>query len=230
MTVYETHASEHHDARLPDGSQLSLGAKSLVWIRYGDQERTVTLERGEAFFEVAKDEERPFVVRAGDATITAVGTAFNVRKTGERVLVAVSEGVVRVKPSAPDRGPVDPRTASQASVPPVPEQRVAAGEQITLGGMQTASKVRSVDAEATAAWRGGRLEYLGEPLKYVLADVNRYSAEAISLGDPEAGELLVTGTVYESDVSAWLDSLEEILPVTVQKRGGERVVLTRRWE
>jgi transmembrane sensor len=211
MTAFETGAAEHQDARLPDGSQLSLGAKSLLVIHFVAQERSVALERGEAFFEVARDKERPFVVRAGGAMITAIGTAFNVRKTGGRVLVAVSEGIVMVEDS-------------QTHL----ERRVGSGQQVVMERSEAAPKVRAMNPDAAMGWRAGRLQYLGEPLKYVLADVSRYSKEEITLADPQAGELLVTGTVFESDVDAWLGSLEEILPVTVQRQKSGRVVGMRR--
>ncbi len=211
MTAFETGAAEHQNARLPDGSQLSLGAKSLLVVHFAQQERAVALERGEAFFEVAKDKERPFVVRVGGTTIQAVGTAFNVRKTGARVLVAVSDGAVNVKDS---KGSL--------------ERRVSAGEQAVVEPSQSMPNVQPMSAETAIAWREGRLQYRGEPLKYVLADVGRYSKEEITLADPEAGELLVTGTVFESDVEAWLGSLEEILPVKVESQGHGRVVRIQR--
>lgn len=211
MTAFETGAAEHQEARLPDGSQLSLGAKSLLVVRFARQERAVALERGEAFFEVAKDKERPFIVRVGGTTVRAIGTAFNVRKTGARVLVAVSEGAVTVKESKTSH-----------------ERRIGAGQQVDVEPSQTSPKVQPVSVEAAISWREGRLQYRGEPLKYVLADVSRYSKEDITVADPEAGELLVTGTVYESDVDAWLGSLEEILPVKVESLGTGRVVRMQR--
>lgn len=98
--VYTTQAGEHRTVKLPDGSTLVLGAESLAWTEFSRGERVISLERGEAFFEVAKDKQRPFIVKTGEATFTAVGTAFNVRKIGERVLMSVSEGTVLFESTA----------------------------------------------------------------------------------------------------------------------------------
>ncbi len=210
--VFETQAGEHRDARLPDGSELSIGGRSLVWIDYSAHMRRVVLDRGEAFFSVARDKERPFQVRAGGSTITALGTAFNVRRSGERIVVSVATGAVQVaeKEKAGD------------------EVKLAAGEQLIVEAAVTGRKVSRNNPETVSAWRTGRLQYLGEPLKYVVADVNRYSTRQIEIGDPAVGELLVSGTVFENDIEGWLRSLQEILPVEVERKGAGAVVLTTR--
>lgn len=211
MIAFETAASEHRKATLPDGSGLALGAKSLLVLHYARERRVVVLERGEAFFEVARDRSRPFVVRTGETVITALGTAFNVRNSGTRVTVAVSAGAVEVRDS---RRGID--------------RRVESGQQVVIEPSQPVSRVQAVSPETATAWREGRLQYRGEPLKYVLEDVSRYSSESVTLGDAAAGDLLVTGTVFESDVDAWLESLEEILPVQVDRQGDVRIVKMRR--
>ncbi len=80
--MIETQTGANRDATLPDGSQVTIAGGSRLAARYTAQERSLLLERGEAYFRVKKDARRPFVVRALDATVTAVGTAFNVRAEG----------------------------------------------------------------------------------------------------------------------------------------------------
>ncbi len=94
--VIETRTGTNRDATLPDGSQVTIAGGSRLAARYSEKERGLSLERGEAFFRVKKDARRPFVVHALDATITAVGTAFNVRAEEGAVRVAVTEGAVSV--------------------------------------------------------------------------------------------------------------------------------------
>src|ERR1700722_12075628 len=84
---------------LPDGSKVELGAGSRITTEYSEATRGVTVDSGEAFFSVKKDAQRPFVVSAGDLRVIAVGTAFNVRRGDDRVVVAVEEGKVRVADS-----------------------------------------------------------------------------------------------------------------------------------
>ena len=90
--------------RLDDGSRVSLNTDSRIAILYSDGERRVRLDRGEAMFEVARNPARPFVVIAGNKSVTAIGTSFIVRKTGGVVTVTLpkSEKVKPRKPKTPE--------------------------------------------------------------------------------------------------------------------------------
>ncbi len=213
VTVYETDAGEHRDVRLPDGSALALGGGSLAWIQFEPGRREVRLERGEAFFEVAADRSRPFVVQAGNTAITAIGTAFNVRRSATRVQVTVTAGAVAVSPDSSD--------------PQAGQRRLEAGHQVVVDASAGMSGITRASTQAATAWRTGRLEYLDEPLKYVVADVNRYSHAQILVVDAQLAELRVTGTVFENDVDGWLLSLEKFMPVRVRHLPGGEIRLER---
>lgn len=195
VTIVETRAGENRDVSLDDGSTVSVGARSVLWATLSRDAREVTLERGEAFFRVAKDPARPFTVKIGNATVAAVGTAFNIRRTRERVVVAVAEGIVKV------------------AAPSVSRAQLGVGQQLSINTNDGSSSVQVVDAGAIAAWRDGLLQYRDEPLPSVIADVNRYSKHDIVIADPAVAELRVTGTVFANDVESWLQSLEAALPV-----------------
>jgi transmembrane sensor len=202
VTVVETRAGENREVLLDDGSVVSVGARSVLWATLSRDAREVTLERGEAFFRVAKDPARPFIVTIGDMTVAAVGTAFNVRRAGERVIVAVADGIVKVEAPAP-RG----ASLSQA--------QLSVGQQLSINTTDGSSSMQVLDAEAIAAWRDGLLQYRSEPLPSVIADVIRYSGYNIVIADSAVAELRITGTVFANDVESWLQSLEAALPVRV---------------
>lgn len=208
----QTATGEHRDMTLPDGSQMVLGGRSIARVRFMPQEREIRLDSGEAFFSVRKDASRPFVVRAGETRITAIGTAFNVRRAGERIHVSVTEGAVRI--SAPGIG--DSTSA------------IKAGQQLTVDPVQKKSALRTESTSSATAWRDGRLEYLGESLKYVVDDVNRYAARRIVIQDPSVGELRLSGTVFEEDIDSWLRSVEDLLPVEVKRLDTGEVLLAPR--
>ena len=201
VTVVETASGENRDVPLGDGSVVSAGAESVLWATLTDDSREVTLERGEAFFRVAKDPERPFTVKVGATTVTAVGTAFNVRRAGERVVVGVSEGTVKV----------DARVAAQS----VRTARLGAGQQLSINATDGSANIQVVDANGIAAWRKGLLQFRNEPLRAVVADLTRYSARDIVIAHPQVADLRITGTVFADDVDSWLKSLETALPVRV---------------
>jgi transmembrane sensor len=211
LEVFETAVGEHRDVRLSDGSTIQLGARSSLSVTMSERYRTVVLNSGEAAFSVAHDTARPFNVMAGNGMITAVGTAFNVRRReDDQVVVTVTEGVVQVTPNV-----VEPRSESAAPgpSPAAPRrQRLERGQQISYGEDGRLSSVKTVDDNAVT-WHDGRLHYRQEPLRNIVPDINRYSRKPIVLGDRAAGELLFTGTVFERDIDEWIANLDSIYPL-----------------
>src|SRR5258708_28633229 len=117
-TRFQTAIGEQAAVALPDGSSFDLNTDSRIWVDYSQRRRVIRLERGEAFFKVAHDTQRPFWVRAGDYWVRAVGTAFNVYLTPTGVEVTVSEGTVNVvNATANESPPTD--TWITASPPPL---------------------------------------------------------------------------------------------------------------
>jgi transmembrane sensor len=85
--AFQTSAGERRAFDLPDGSRITLDADSVLNVQMLPDRRSLQLARGEAYFEVAKDAARPFLVRAGGAVVRAVGTAFDVRMSVDRTVV-----------------------------------------------------------------------------------------------------------------------------------------------
>jgi transmembrane sensor len=197
-----TQVGETRSLSLPDGSTVAVGGHTMIEARFAERSRDVALERGEAFFHVAKDATRPFVVHAGRAAVTAVGTAFNVRRTESGVIVvAVAEGVVRI-------------STVEGEI-----TTVSAGQQAKLQARaQEPADVVPVDAGSIAGWRDGRLQYMNEPLDAVVEDLARYSSRKILIHDPQVRELRITGIVFQQNVDGWLSGLEATLPVRIVKR------------
>ncbi|HWS61354.1 MAG TPA: FecR domain-containing protein [Steroidobacteraceae bacterium] len=94
--VYTTDLGERRTLTLPDGSVVTLDARSRMRVKYTDKERLVALEQGQARFTVAKDPLRPFRVRARNQTVVALGTQFDVELVFSAVLVTLIEGHVAV--------------------------------------------------------------------------------------------------------------------------------------
>jgi transmembrane sensor len=163
----------------------------------------VRLEGGEALFQVAKDAARPFVVHAGNASVRAVGTEFNVRMRERHVVeVTVTEGVVAV-----DGSPANPGTADDPATAPV--RKVAAGEGAMLGVGAVASLALDAESlEQRIAWRRDVIELRGETLEQAVAEFNRYRPEPLVLGDPRIGSIRVGGTFATDESAKFLDALQ----------------------
>lgn len=171
-TTYSTEVGEQRIVTLVDGSRLSLNSGTQARIQYDEQQRVVRLEQGEAYFEVAKNAARPFIVIAGSRTITAVGTAFVVRHEGEKVVVTLVEGKVRVSSLDED-----------ASLRP--------GERLTVQGVE--QRKDTPLPHTIAAWRRGEVELDYTRLQEAVAEMNRYDRTRLVLVDADIGELRVSG-------------------------------------
>ncbi|MBO3274300.1 FecR family protein [Pseudomonas schmalbachii] len=183
-----TATAEQRTLRLEDGSQVRLGADSAIAVAFVQGERRVQLLRGEAFFEVAADAARPFRVQAGEVRTTVLGTAFEVRRDGDSVAVAVDHGRVLVEqPGAPA---------------PLPA-RLGKGDWLRLG-RDGAVEHGSMPADQVAAWRQGQIVVRDRPLGEVVEELRRYHQGLIILADDAFAGQRVTGVYNLADPAAAL--------------------------
>ena len=224
---FSTDVSEHRLEALSDGSEITIGARSSLQVAFGPAERVVELASGEAFFVVADDPDRPFIVRTGNLLVRAVGTAFNVRKAEAQAVVSVIEGTVRVSNIRSSHGMTEaaPISGSPILGPLSLDRELSVGDQLVLRADEVASLVRLRDFNTATAWRDGRLIFSGEPLRTVISEINRYSEIPIEIADIETEELRFSGTVLRNQVDDWLSGLEFAFPVRVDRTMGDRVII-----
>ncbi|KAF1048781.1 sigma-70 family RNA polymerase sigma factor [Xylophilus sp.] len=201
---------------LPDGTHLTLDAASAADIAYYAARRHVRLQRGAAFFEVAHDAARPFVVDAGAVRVTVLGTRFSVdlQDAGGAVEVGVESGRVRVEPAA-DGGSWQPLL-------------LAAGDVVRLAPGEPPRAVPRA-AQGVAAWRDGWLGFRDAPLGEVAARLRRYTDTGIAVSDA-AARLPVTAEIRSAQAGEWLRRLPAAMPVEVDWQAGRpaRVAITER--
>jgi transmembrane sensor len=185
---------------LPDGSRLTLGGASRVLVRYGVFTRSVSLERGEAFFDVAHG-RRAFAVHAAGTEVIVHGTKFEVRlDTAGLTRVSVADGTVAV-------GTADSRASAAVTL--------RRGQAVEVDDRGQVSTVQQFDPAQVGAWKHGQLVYRGAMLSTVTADFSRYSARQIVVNDPAIATLRVTGLFRTDNLDDALRSLESVLPVKV---------------
>ncbi|MEP6938724.1 MAG: FecR domain-containing protein [Rudaea sp.] len=204
--TYATAIAVERDLALGDGSRVALGAASQLRTHFATDVRAVELAAGEAYFQVAHDTRRPFIVSAGPVSIRAVGTAFNVRRTGDRVTIAVTEGRVRIAGSDGD---------SMARTSAADALEAVAGQQVSYDPRASGLAVVGISPAQATGWRDHRLEFVNEPLEVVVANINRYSPRPLRIVDAQVGMLAFTGTVRPDALDGWLRALGKILPVRV---------------
>lgn len=194
---YETDVGAQQIVRLEDGSVLRLNTDSQVDVRFSRSERGLILKRGEAFFEVAHDASRPFIVQAGDAQVRAIGTKFDVRHSDAHTQVTLVEGKVQV--ARPDRGERWTLTPSQ---------------QLVLNGAPGAPKV--TDVGLATSWTTGRLQFRQTPLVDAVAEVNRYSRTKIRLDARHVEQVRVNGVFDTGDTEAFVSAVTELFNLKAQ--------------
>jgi transmembrane sensor len=204
-------AATNRSATLPDGSRVILGAETRVGVDFTGAERNLDLSAGEAYFRVKHDRGHPFIVHAGDVEVTAVGTAFDVRRQGDETTVTVEEGVVEVSSSF-----------GMAS------WRAEAGYQLTYSSQHHTATVASIDSSRALEWRSGELAYVREPLSAVIDDINRYSSRKILIQGESIAGLQFTGTVFTADVDDWLKAIQQAYPVEAKNALNGDVLLRER--
>jgi transmembrane sensor len=201
-------------AVLPDGSSLMLSAKASAEIDFTGPDRDLRLRpEGEAYIRVHHDKTRPFIVQAGSVTVTAVGTAFDVRRERDHVTVTVEEGTIRV---------VAP--GSEGAL----QWQASAGYQIDYSEHDKTAVVASIDPQRVLQWRSGQLSYDRTPLATVIADINRYSKTHIAISDPSLEHMEFSGTVFVASIGDWLSALEAVYPVKAHESVAGVMQLSRR--
>ena len=191
--LYVTDAGEQRVVGLSDGSQVRLDTRTRLRVRFSKTARTIELERGQAFFTVAHDAARPFLVDAGDTEVRAVGTRFDVRRDHQDVRVVLVQGVVEV------------RDETAPSSPPV---RLQAGEELTPEA--TGMTRRLADVEAATGWTQGRIVLRSVPLSQAVAEVNRYSRDQLELEPGPIGATEVSGVFDAGDTEAFLAAVKDL--------------------
>jgi transmembrane sensor len=222
---YVTHKAQIEDVSLVDGSRVAIGADSALAVNYTQATRNLQLKDGEAFFEVEHNPDRPFVVQVGRLKVIAVGTAFNIRKTGDKIEVIVTHGAVDVEDGAS-------QLASAAGHSPgLPKDgviRVAAGQLVVADRGSPSLTVRPADRVAAVSWRTGSMSFLDEDLGLVIANLNRYAGREVQIADPSLEHLRFTGSVVQGHEDEWLAALQKVFPVTARETADGRVLLYRR--
>jgi len=187
--------------QLPDGSTLTLGPASSAALRYSRRQRAVVLTRGEALFDVAPDAARPFVIDAGGARVTVLGTRFVVSLLPDVVRVSVRHGTVQLAAHG-----------GQA-----PALLLHAGEVGEIAGTLP-RRVQRDAGDAFAAAEHGLIVFDRAGLPEIAATLSRWRRQPVHAEAGDGGPR-ITAAVQARDVEGFLQSLPRIAAVRVQERG-----------
>ena len=206
LADHGTGVGERRTVSLEDGSTVELAGASSLSVDFDAASRRVVLHAGEAFFSVARDTARPFVVEAAAGRTQALGTAFDVKCQGDEVTVAVAEHAVAVSIA-------DTRVV------------VGQGQQVRYGPRRLGA-VHDADLGQVEAWRRDRLVFHETPLGDVIADLERYRGGRIVVTDARVRGIPVTAVFDARQADAALDTIASSLPIRLYRLTGMLVVLS----
>jgi transmembrane sensor len=201
------------DHALSDGSHIRLDGGSTMVVRYFAHQRIAQLTAGAAFFSVARDEQRPFIVDTDDVRVTVLGTSFGVEITADAVLVQVESGTVRVE----NRDGTHRASLQKGDALRIP----------THVGPQSQTHWEQQKTDMPAAWRYGELVFDRDSMATVAQRLNRHADFKVEVADT-ARHIRISGQLRIANAQQWLHALPQVAPVRLQKlpNGGLRIVPT----
>ncbi len=228
---YQTTKGEQKEVLLADGSTITLNTNSELQVEMSGHVRQVHLVRGEAFFDIAADLEKPFQVDVGSHLINVLGTSFNITRGMDEFTLAVVDGLVAVQQEGEERNGIvpSPKTPGGGDV-----TVSATGKRLVMAGTVVRYDLKQNEAtlsypaamQAYHRWRTGMLAFDGKPLSAVVQELNRYSVRPIVIADESIETLDIVAALRVDDISAGLAGLQHGNPIEVTERE-DRIILSK---
>ncbi|HEV2561631.1 MAG TPA: FecR domain-containing protein [Rhizomicrobium sp.] len=209
--TYVTPVGGHQIVSFADGSKIELNTNTAIRARMTTEQRTIWLDRGEAYFQVKHDAAHPFVVMIGDRRVTDLGTRFIIRRQTGQTEIAVVQGAVRF--DAPD-------VQSSAQIAMLRPGDVA---MVTADSMSI-TKRSSNELGKELSWRHGVVVFNRTTLADAASEFNRYNVRKIVIADPAAASLAIDGTFSTTDEAAFIDAARTIFGLRVNGKGRDIVI------
>ena len=208
---YETVVGGTDVVSLEDGSVVKLNTATRIQVDVSMTRRNITLLEGEAYFEVARNENTPFVVSAGKTVIEALGTAFSVYKLADQIEVTVTEGLVQVKQ--------DEELGQRSGEPSFEPILLRAGQvlQVNRPGIQEIQEIETAEIARRLLWQQKMLAFDGNTLQQVIDEFSRYTSFNLLIADAETASIRVRGYFRSDDIAGLLTSLEENFAISVKQ-------------
>jgi transmembrane sensor len=198
---------------LVDGSEVTLNTDTKLRVVITPGQRRIDLDKGEAFFVVAHDRSRPFVVYVGTRRLMAVGTQFAVRRESDDVRVVVTEGRVSLT-SAPLPALPSTDTRDGATYPPItmlPAGTIARTAKTEI----FISKDSATSGEELLSWRKGFISFKNTALADAVNEFNRYNTRKMVIDDPGISAIRIGGNFRTNNIDAFLWLLQNGFPIRV---------------
>lgn len=224
--AYSTEIGSQKSVELPDGSSIRMNTDTRLTVQYSSVARIVNLERGEAYFQVAKNKDRPFQVLVGARQVHAVGTAFSVRLIDSSVEVTVSEGRIRMSSLLTEENLL-PEADFTSSTPVVLGELSAGKKAVFDREIEAVEDMSQSELENELSWRDGIVVFSGEPLSEAVQEISRYALLNIEIPDPEVRLIRIGGRFRIGQPEAMFDVFESTFGLRVIRISPSHVVISK---
>lgn len=211
---FETSFGEQRFVRLDDGSGITLNTASKIEVKLSKGHRVIRLIQGQALFDVAHDQSRPFDVYTGNSILRAVGTRFDVDVRSDRTTVTIVEGTVSLTHGLNEALP-------QGNTP-----LLHVSDRVVIDGAGPGTPEHNVRLDETTAWTRQQLVFNGRTLGDVAEEFNRYNRESIVIDSAELRAEQITGVFKANDPASFLAFLANIPGVRIKDDGKGRHIVT----
>jgi len=195
---------------LSDGSSMELNTDTVLRVALSDRQRTVWLDRGEAYFHVKHNAARPFVVYANGRRITDLGTKFLVRKESGKLEVALLEGRVRLDAASDELQAMTVLTAGD--------------DAVAIGDVTSVTKESIRDVLEKLSWKNGVIVFDHTTLADAAAEFNRYNTTKIIIADASTASITIDGTFPTNGVAAFAEAARDTFKLHAKETGSEIVI------
>lgn len=213
-----TAVGEQRTVTLEDGTRMTMNTATRVHVEYDRNIRRITLDRGEALFEVARRPKWPFTVVAGAQQVQALGTEFLVRREEQQLTVTLIEGKIAVS---------QPGKAGKEDQPTRAPEKVFAlspGERLTFVQNESPTLDRP-PLEKVIAWERGHLIFDHTPLAEAVREMNRYSDTEIRIENPATAGTQVTGIFHTGESENFARAVAEAYQLRLVSQSGTLILI-----
>jgi len=206
--TYSTPKGGRQTIALADGSRVELNTDTTLRIALDKNSRKAWLEKGEAYFQVRHNAERPFIVYAGDRRVIDLGTKFLLRRDRGRLDVALMEGRISLEAAAGGK----PMLLSPGD------------SAVVTAGTVSVTRKATKDLIAKLGWRRGVVTFDRTTLADAVAELNRYNTRKLVVSDPHIARMTIGGTFDVNNVDTFIDIAREDFGLHVSNKDGETVI------
>ena len=189
---------------LPDGSVVTLDAKTKVDIKYYEDKREVNLSLGKALFNVTKNDKKPFIVNADKIKVQVLGTNFEVKNQKDKINIDVISGKVSVQK-------LENNDYKEIAV-------LTQGKHISFDKQNSKYELKNIDIENIASWKNGILYFQDESLHDAINEFKKYKDINTNI-ENSIQKYSVSGSFKIEDFDKFLFALTKIYSLKVDKKG-----------